>query len=164
MQTMIGLITTGDQVTKKEDNEKGQLSYDTSSVSMVYDNLVQRIVTATDISMCVDDAQIYRVEKTLWDTGALTSCISEKMARHIGLVPIDTGVGVTPAGQLEICYYLLDIHLSNKVVFHNMKVAGFPLERHDVDFLIGMDIISKGDFNIRNSDGRTVFTFNTTGN
>ncbi|SHK31292.1 retropepsin-like aspartic protease [Hespellia stercorisuis] len=164
MNTLIGLIETDGQAADKKCLEKRQLKYDKNLVSAEYDKCIQRIVTAVDICMCTDDAQIYRIERSLWDTGSSTSCISEKLARKLGLLPIDTGVGVTPTGQLDISYYLLDIYLSNKVVFHNMKVAGFPLERHDVDFLIGMDIISKGDFNIRNSDGRTVFTFNTTGN
>lgn len=127
---------------------------------MEYQKLAQRLTTLIDISACVEDAPLIRV-KTLWDTGARTSCISDKMARKMGLQPIDNGVGVTPAGQIDIYYYFVDVHISKNMVIHNVKVAGFPLERHDADFLIGMDIILKGNLSVRNSEGKTTITFET---
>lgn len=43
-------------------------------------------------------------------------------------------------------------------VFNNLRVL--KIEKHDVfDIIIGMDIISKGDFAVSNLNGKTSFSF-----
>ena len=72
---------------------------------------------------------------------------------------MDTGVGISSIGQQDILYYIVYVCLSDDIVFKNMKIAGFPLENHNVDFIIGMDIISKGALTIRNNNGKTEVEF-----
>ena len=81
------------------------------------------------------------------------------MARKLGLRPVDTGVGISTTGKQDITYYIVDIVLTPEMVFKNVKIAGFPLQNHDVDFVIGMDIISKGTLLVKNNSGKTVVTF-----
>ena len=81
------------------------------------------------------------------------------MARKLGLHPVDTGVGVSATGQQDITYYIVDICLSPEMVFRNVKIAGFPLENNNVDFIIGMDIISKGNLIVTNKEGKTEVKF-----
>lgn len=93
----------------------------------------------------------------VWDTGAMTSCISERVASSLGLQPVGkvTVHGVDgPSIQQR---YIVDLLLPNHVCFSNVTVNSgrFP----DFDVLIGMDVITTGDFSISNYNGQTVFTF-----
>ena len=158
--TYSGFISLPDEKGPAADRQEGQLIFSDHAFTMEYERKVNRLTTPIDISLCSDGAPRYRIN-AIWDTGSVTSCISESMARKMGLQPATSGVGVTAAGQLDISYYFLDIHISEDMVFHNVKVAGLPLERHDVDFLIGMDIISKGNLQVKTTDGRTTVLFET---
>ena len=51
----------------------------------------------------------------------------------------------------------MNIALPNKVAFSNVRVTKGTLAGSDV--LIGMDIISQGDFAVTNTEDQTVFSF-----
>jgi hypothetical protein len=53
--------------------------------------------------------------------------------------------------------YNIDIYLPGNIVFVSMPVTEVLLT--GIDILIGMDIISRGDFAITVSQGKTKFTF-----
>jgi len=91
-----------------------------------------------------------------WDTGAMISVISINVIEKLGLEPIGKetvghGGGISTANK-----YLVNIFLPNEIVFTSLEVLGMPIS---VDILIGMDIISKGDFVITASQGKTKFSF-----
>lgn len=158
--TETGLFTPFVDTTEKTGIASGQLTIMDHCYLMEYESHVNRLINPIDISACIDAAPRYRVNAA-WDTGAINSCISEGMARKMGIQPATDGVGVTVSGQIDIHYYFIDVYLTDDVVFRNVKVAGFPLERHDVDFLIGMDVISKGNLQVKTADGRTTVLFET---
>lgn len=158
MDTRIGLFSILEKEAETEFKLDGNIIFLDHLFTMEYQELIQRIMSDVDICACVDGAPKHRT-KAIWDTGALTSCISNKLARKMGLQVVDIGVGVTATGQAEIQYYFVDVHISDSMIIRNVKVAGFPLEKHDADFLIGMDIIKHGNFSICNSDGKTKITF-----
>ena len=133
--------------------------YANSTITNRYSGIANRLITSLCVQECLDNAERFRIEHALWDTGASGSCISERMARKMGLHPVDTGVGISSIGQQDILYYIVDVRLSDDIVFKNMKIAGFPLENHNVDFIIGMDIIAKGNLTIRNNNGKTEVKF-----
>jgi hypothetical protein len=54
--------------------------------------------------------------------------------------------------------YLVNIGLPNNVAFGGVRVTKGTLTGH-ADILIGMDIISKGDFAVSNFNGITKFSF-----
>ena len=94
----------------------------------------------------------------IWDTGATNSVISSRVISDLGLKPI----GIVKASSADKIYnantYLVNFVLPNQV--------GIPLVRVtegrqliDAGVLIGMDIISKGDFAVTNYKGKTVFSF-----
>jgi hypothetical protein len=96
--------------------------------------------------------------EAIWDTGATASVITQAVIDKCGLKP--TGMvqvhgvhGVQPAET-----FLVNIRLPQGVAFANIQVTRG--EVRDADVLIGMDIISQGDFSITNVGGkRTVFSF-----
>ena len=157
-EVYIGVIDTKEKNRQYDDIEKTTV-YANSIITNRYSGIINRLTTSLSIQECMDNAERFRIENALWDTGASSSCISEKMARNLGLRPVDTGVGISSIGQQDILYYIVDVCLSDDIVFKNMKIAGFPLENHNVDFIIGMDIISKGALTIRNNNGKTEVEF-----
>lgn len=94
-----------------------------------------------------------------WDTGATNTCISEETAKRYALQPIGMVQSKTPSGTLTAPKYIINIILNNEVVFQNWVVMGSKIGAQGIDILIGMDIISKGDFAISNYNGKTQFSF-----
>lgn len=95
--------------------------------------------------------------KAIWDTGATNSVITEKIVRDLNLKPIGMTVVHTANGQAHQKQYIVNFYLPNQVMFGMLRVTEAVL--HETDILIGMDIISRGDFCISNFEGKTVLTF-----
>lgn len=64
----------------------------------------------------------------------------------------------TAAGTGEKNTFIVDIRLPNKIVFKDLMVTDGELGSQ-FDVLVGMDIISSGDFSISNTSNKTIFTF-----
>lgn len=93
----------------------------------------------------------------LWDTGATNTVITKRVAKALGLV--QTGVALVnhAAGQSFKPKYVVNIMLPNNVGIPYVEVTEGDLTGEDV--LIGMDIITRGDFAITNVGGKTTFSF-----
>jgi hypothetical protein len=96
--------------------------------------------------------------RALWDTGAYMSVISASLAQHLGLAVINTDKLTGIGGTILSNRYDISVTLPNKVIFPLVYVAEWGGHRF-YDMLIGMDIISQGNFSIANDTGKTVFTF-----
>lgn len=93
----------------------------------------------------------------IWDTGATGTVISQKVVNECGLKPIGV-VEVYTANEKRLSsVYLASVFLKNRVYFPQLRVTEGTISGGDV--LIGMDIITRGDFAITNSDGRTTFSY-----
>ena len=95
----------------------------------------------------------------VWDTGAMRTTISQKVADTIECLATDKatmiGVGGDPK---EVNVYDIDLRLPNNVTIKNLSVLSAS-GIGNCDVLIGMDIISMGDFAITNCDKKTIMTF-----
>lgn len=94
----------------------------------------------------------------IWDTGASTTVITKKVVDGCNLKPIGMTKVKTARGEFTTYVYLVNLVLPSKVGFPNITVAEGELG-NDIDVLIGMDIISKGDFAVTNKDNKTVVSF-----
>ena len=92
--------------------------------------------------------------RALGDTGAIYSVISRPLAERLGLLPINTERAYTAQEVYEAFIYRPDVMLPNNVVMKGLHIGDGEFQ--DYDFLIGMDVISLGDFHLTN-DGKTVF-------
>ena len=101
------------------------------------------------------DAKEY---KALWDTGATGSVITRKVVDECGLKPIGRANVHHAKGKSSTLVYLVSVFLPNKVCFQSLRVTEGDLPG-DVEVLIGMDIIGRGDFAVSNKDGKTAFSF-----
>jgi hypothetical protein len=98
--------------------------------------------------------------KGLWDTGASASVITPAVVKACALKPIGMKQVHTAGGTLEAETFLVNIGLPNKVAFPNVEVT-LSKTIQGADLLIGMDLITRGDFSITNQGDATVFTFRT---
>ena len=129
-----------------------------SAFLTAFPGVVRAIVT--DVGFVLDTTETStRVVKSraLWDTGAVTSVIDKSFVEKLGLVPFDTGRAYTAQGFYESSMYLVDVLLPNNIIVKGLRVGDGEFQ--DFDFLIGMDVITMGDFCVSNFNGVTTFSF-----
>lgn len=68
----------------------------------------------SDITLASNDKSING--KGQWDTGATTTCISEKVVKDLGLISTGCAQIATPSGIKTVGTFLIDIILPNKVI------------------------------------------------
>jgi len=93
----------------------------------------------------------------LWDTGATDSCISGSIVEECRLPQYGErySQGIF-AGEI-VGIYLVDLWLTDSIVLRGLRCLGVDIPGADV--LIGMDVISQGDFAVTNYQSRTQFSF-----
>jgi len=100
---------------------------------------------------------VYGERIAVWDTGAMKTTVSSRIVSDFGLRAVKYAPVSTPNGKsIAACYYV-DILLPNSLTVADVLVVEGTLDNFDV--LIGMDIISMGDFAVSNYNGKTVFSF-----
>lgn len=122
------------------------------------DSVVYQLKTLSVLisgSYCMNDVT------SLWDTGATGSCISREVVKQLNLMPVGFKQIKTPSGSSVVNTYLVSIVLANNVTIVDVEVCESDIGEQGIDLLIGMDIISMGDFSVSNFNGKTVFTFRT---
>lgn len=96
--------------------------------------------------------------KAVWDTGATGTSISNILARSLALDNIGE-IEVEGVTGSAICNkYLVSLYLPNGVVIPELEVSDCE-GNIGCDVLIGMDVITRGDFAVNNFYGNTTFTF-----
>lgn len=99
-----------------------------------------------------------RQYKALWDTGATGTVITQKVVDECDLRPIGVTEAYTASGISQTNLYLVNVWLPNKVIIYNVSAA-LAQVFGDVEVLIGMNIMNRGDFVVTNKGGKTVFSF-----
>lgn len=95
----------------------------------------------------------------VWDTGATGTVITKAVADALGLKPIGVIEVFHTQGRGLTNEYLVNVALPNNVIVGGVRVTEGVLQGCDV--LIGMDIISMGDFAVTNATahGGTTLSF-----
>lgn len=130
-----------------------------------YDRLSNVLINKVYISQVISSSssQITRPSNAseynaLWDTGATGSVITRKVVDECDLKPIGIANVHHANGTSTTLVYLVSVFLPNNVCFRSLRVTEGDLAGN-IEVLIGMDIIGKGDFAVSNKDGKTAFTF-----
>lgn len=120
-------------------------------------NVLQNVVKVFNASNA--DSENIKINQYIatWDTGATNTVVSEKVVKECGLVPTGIIKVSTAGGIMEAYTYVINIVLPDEVKINNLKVTGGKLGGTDV--LIGMDIITRGDFAVSNYKGQLKFTY-----
>lgn len=128
-----------------------------------YAGVVSKLITPSAVSASWDPLEekpepVAVRYQCLWDTGATISAVTERVATDLGL-PTEALIPIQHAGGVsaEVPQHYVNLHLPNNLMLVGRAVAQLPLSGFNV--ILGMDIISLGDFAITNFDGKTTFTF-----
>lgn len=116
-------------------------------------------VLITDINVHLPGSSNYTPIKAIWDTGASGSAITKKVALQLGLIPTGMAQVNTANGIATQNTYTIDIGLPNKVIIQGIIATEIDALAAGCDALIGMDVITLGDFSITNHNGSTCMSF-----
>ncbi|GMO56952.1 MAG: hypothetical protein Ta2D_02350 [Rickettsiales bacterium] len=89
-----------------------------------------------------------------WDTGAMLCVMDNKKAEEMNLKIIQEVFCNTPNGTFETKMYEIDLRIGD-LFFQKIEVLGGNMRD---DFLIGMNVINKGELNIKN-EKETILSF-----
>jgi len=125
-----------------------------SAVTIRYKQKISHVSSSLEIAQIQGAFQSF---SAIWDTGASSSVITEKVVENLNLLPIGetTIQGVT--GSKKVNRYAVEFFLPNEYSI-KLMVNGCS-EILGCDVLIGMDIISKGDFAITANPKGSTFSF-----
>lgn len=117
------------------------------------------IVKTLNSTVTISNGDKSMEEVALWDTGATICCVSENVINQLSLVATGKTRMSTPSSENELVdTYLVDLLLPNDILIKDVVVAQSKIGAQGIGLLVGMDIISRGDFLITNN-GETVFSF-----
>ena len=135
-----------------------------NALTVKANGLARVIQTLVKVSLPVASAEeaaqrniTIRDYQGIWDTGATNSVITKKVVDELGLKPTGVVEVHHAHGKTNANVYLVNIILPNKVVLPIIRVTEGVL--NEVDLLIGMDVITQGDFSITNKNGKTTMSF-----
>lgn len=118
--------------------------------------LARRLLTP--VTVISDDKSKFVQVDALWDTGATCTCISHETVSQLALVPTGMMTVKTASGTEDVKTYLINIGLPNHIAIEEVRVCDSAIGEQGIGMLIGMDIISMGDFSVTNRQN-TVFSF-----
>ena len=126
----------------------------------LFSSIISPLYMRQSVKLCRDyhlTCQQVKV-RALWDTGATASCISQGLARHLGLKAIDICPVRGVTGVIDSPVYLIDVLLPSSVEIPGVRVTEF-LDNGAFEVIIGMDIMTLGDFAVSNKGGKTMVSF-----
>ena len=126
------------------------------SFTITYNGITHRIKSDAFVSRPGSQDKVKL--NALWDTGATQCVISESFAERIGLAKVGEATMNHAGGSSRVNVYIADIELLNKVVVRDVKLLSTK-SINDFDMIVGMNVITMGDFCITNRGGVTVVSF-----
>jgi len=97
--------------------------------------------------------------KALWDTGATHCCITKQAAERAKLPAIGRAIVTGVHGAQERDEYYMNLILPNQVMVSRIRATECDEDQGKFDVIIGMSVITLGDFAISQPRDETVFTF-----
>ena len=116
-------------------------------------------VLITDVAIHVAGTPKSVKIKAIWDTGASGSAITTNVVKNLLLFPTGMAQVHTANGMVTQNTYTIDIGLPNQVLIQNIIATEVSALSSGCDALIGMDVITLGDFSITNHNGTTCMSF-----
>ena len=123
-----------------------------------YNGIMRRLVCDAAVSSAAPGKSAKTV-RALLDTGATCSCVTENLARELKLVKAGNITIKSATDTRLVPCYAVKLILPNSIT--EIAAVVEIVKSDDTDIIIGMDIISKGDFAVSNYNGKTQFSFRT---
>lgn len=102
-------------------------------------------------------SRLFETQTAMWDTGSTHTLITPQVVDYLNLQPIGKAQVTNVNGDNLIDVYRIHVSLPNGRTVLNIKAILSKNSLYDV--VIGMDIISKGDFALTNPEGKSTFSF-----
>ncbi len=126
------------------------------------DGRVHEIRTKAGLFQIATDEQVLpsSIEsfEAIWDTGASRSAIASSVVSKLNMAPISFAQVSTAGGIVKAPVYILNVVLPNNVIISNLQVTELK-DLNSCDMLLGMDVISQGDFAVTHFEGKACFSF-----
>jgi len=132
-----------------------------SAFTLKANGIANVIISNVDVHQPIP-GQDSKVERfvAIWDTGATSTVITPKVVQSLGLIPSGkANLRGVAGGKDNADTYFIVIELPNSVKVNVPKAVEAPHIAGDADILIGMDIITLGDFSLTVVGGKSVFSF-----
>lgn len=126
------------------------------------DGRVAKLLNEVDVSRT--DGSCARSYVAQWDTGAERTCVSQRVVSELGLEQLGCLRLSSPAGVEVVPTYKIVLHLPNNTAVVNYEVPLARFDDCDVDVLVGLDVITNGEFAVGFDGERTQFTFRVPAN
>lgn len=97
--------------------------------------------------------------KALWDTGATNCCITKSAAEQAKLPAIGRAIVIGVHGPQECNEYYVNLVLPNQVMVSRVRATECEGVEGKFDVIIGMSVITLGDFALSQPHGETIFSF-----
>jgi len=144
-------------------NRKSQFN----ALTIKHDGRAYRIVTDVGITPAFDPRQYKNLKlpheviykQALWDTGATRSVLTQDTARELNLTPVGVANVVHFGGTKQSNTYLVNFFFPQNVMIYGVLVSESENISNDFGVIIGMDIITKGDFAITNVNNLTWMSY-----
>jgi predicted aspartyl protease len=94
--------------------------------------------------------------KALWDTGASFCAISPVTAKKLSLESLGKESIINKDGRFKSNIYIINLHFAENWI---EPVAVFESDCETNQLLIGMDLISRGNFMIKKTGSKLEFSF-----
>ena len=91
-------------------------------------------------------------------SGIQKRIITPKLVNDLGFIPAGTMSISGISGALDVEFILAAIQLPDGILRQNIKMAVCDFSQN-INVILGMDIISLGDFQLFNGNNNTVFSF-----
>ncbi len=105
------------------------------------------------------NTQIKVKAKGIIDTGATATVVTQRIIDELSLLPTGmTKVNTASESGVETNTYLTNVYLKPDLCITSVKVTRGKITG-GIDCLIGMDILTLGDFSITNHGGNTCMSF-----
>lgn len=114
---------------------------------------------ATGVVITNKQSQQGKSVSAIWDTGASASVITQDVVTELGLVPTGMAEVITANGPMQTSKHTVDMYLPNGLPVKSVEVTSMPNIGGQYHALIGMDIISLGDFYISTKEGKRKVIF-----
>jgi hypothetical protein len=133
-------------------------AYPHQALSFYFTQRQNRIVTPVKLFSIPFNASLSLSTDALWDTGASMSAITPEIQNKLKVKPVDikTITGIHSTQEVNVVFITLE--LPNSVIKKNIKVAVCNITSN-VGMILGMDIISLGDFALSNGNNQTLISF-----
>ncbi|MFH1092115.1 MAG: SEC-C metal-binding domain-containing protein [Pseudomonadota bacterium] len=135
----------------------------TNAFTLKADGITHRLIWTVHVFPAFEPGQAQVLPnggqyQSIWDTGATNTSINRKVVEECGLIQIGIERVRTASEVIDAPTFLINIGLPNGFMVVGVPAAQLPLA-HNLDVLIGMDVITTGDFALSNYQGKTVMTF-----